>query len=230
MNELLRKIKIFYSREFFVNPNTGNFYKEGDILTNPKLAATFKAIAEEGSDAIYGGGSLAQGLVDEIRAAGGIITMEDLKAFQPKWGTSKTNKLFNGEILHSSPLPSSGNIINFIFNVLNGYGFEKNTYEHHLQDKLIFHRMIEAFKFAFAKRSFLGDDLTSLYVQNTLKQIDDPEYAEAIRKSINDDLTNSDYEHYGANMSVVEDHGTSHLSILAPNGDAVALTSTINLM
>lgn len=217
-------------REFFIDSKTGDFYKEGDVITNPKLAATLKTIIKEGSDAVYGGGSLAQGIVDEIKAAGGIITMEDLKAFQPKWGKTTSSKLFNGESLHTFPLPASGNVINFIFNVLKGYDFEKSSYEQHLQDKLIFHRIMEAFKFAFAKRSSLGDDPSSLDVQNALKQLEDPEYAETIRKSINDNLTYNDFEHYGANMSVVEDHGTGHVSILAPNGDAVALTSTVNTM
>lgn len=227
---MIIKKETFYFREIFVNPKTGEFYKEGEVLKNPKLAATFKTIAKEGSDAIYNGGSLAQGLVDDIKAAGGIITMEDLKAFQPKWGTATSSKLFNGESLHSCPLPSSGHVINFIFNVLNGYGFEKQSYEHHLQDKLIFHRIIEAFKFAFAKRSFLGDEPNSLVVQNVVKQLDNPEYAEIIRRTISDDSTYNDFQHYGANMSVVEDHGTGHISILAPNGDAVAITSTINFM
>ncbi len=46
---------------------------------------------------------------------------------------------------------------------------------------------------------------------------------------INDTATVNDPTYYGANYTLVEDHGTSHLSVIAPNGDAVALTSTQNL-
>lgn len=40
--------------------------------------------------------------------------------------------------------------------------------------------------------------------------------------------TRDDYEHYGAKYALVEDEGTAHINLLAPNGDALAVTSTIN--
>lgn len=55
-------------------------------------------------------------------------------------------------------------------------------------------------------------------------------YAEGIRSKIFDNMTFQDPEYYGANYSLVEDHGTAHINVLAPNGDAIAVTSTINLM
>lgn len=58
----------------------------------------------------------------------------------------------------------------------------------------------------------------------------DPDYARDIRSKIEDDQTYQDYEHYGANFSLPDDHGTAHISVIAPNGDAIALTSTINTM
>ena len=55
------------------------------------------------------------------------------------------------------------------------------------------------------------------------------DYINSIRSLINDELTNNTYEYYGAEFYQPEDHGTSHMSILAPNGDAIAVTSTVNL-
>lgn len=49
-----------------------------------------------------------------------------------------------------------------------------------------------------------------------------------IRSQIRDDKTFNDYKHYGARFDIPEDHGTAHLNILAPNGDAIAVTGTIN--
>lgn len=53
-------------------------------------------------------------------------------------------------------------------------------------------------------------------------------YAEEIRKYIEDDRTFNDYAHYGANFTFVEDHGTANIVVIAPNGDAIAATGTIN--
>lgn len=208
---------------------TGKFYIEGDTITNPKLANTFKIIAREGSDAIYNDGSLAQGIVDEIQNDGGIITMEDLKNYQPKWGKPASTELFNGDTLYTFPLPGSGQVISFIINILEGYKFQGNSTEQHFEDKLIFHRVIEAFKFAFGKRTKIGDESTE-DVLRTVNELTSSEYANYIRSIIDDNKTFDDYEHYGANTSVQMDYGTGHVSILAPNGDAVGLTSTINSM
>lgn len=56
------------------------------------------------------------------------------------------------------------------------------------------------------------------------------EYAENLRSLIADNMTYNDWKHYGAEFGILEDHGTAHVSILAPNGDAIAVTSTINFM
>lgn len=58
----------------------------------------------------------------------------------------------------------------------------------------------------------------------------DPAYALAIRANHSDHTTSNDFKFYGANYSAVEDHGTVHISVLAENGDAVAVTSTINTL
>lgn len=57
------------------------------------------------------------------------------------------------------------------------------------------------------------------------------EYALKIRESIWDNVTYSDIGKYGVTNATaqLEDHGTAHISVLHPNGDAVSVTSTINL-
>ena len=52
--------------------------------------------------------------------------------------------------------------------------------------------------------------------------------AAAVHKTIMDTITIEEASFYGSNYLVTEDHGTAHTSLLAPNGDAVAVTSTIN--
>lgn len=89
--------------------------------------------------------------------------------------------------------------------------------------------MIEAFKYAYAKRSLLGDRKFVNGIEEVMSDMTSPDYAEYIRSLIDDTRTFNDYEHYGANFSYANSHGTAHMSVLAPNGDAVAATSTINL-
>lgn len=54
------------------------------------------------------------------------------------------------------------------------------------------------------------------------------EFANKIREQIDDTATSDDPRHYGGEYRVIEDKGTSHVSILAPNGDAISVTSSIN--
>jgi len=62
-----------------------------------------------------------------------------------------------------------------------------------------------------------------------IKNITSKAYAEDIRKRIKDNTTHDNPSYYGAVFYNQEDHGTSHVSILASNGDAVSVTSTVNL-
>ena len=54
--------------------------------------------------------------------------------------------------------------------------------------------------------------------------------AMSVFKTINDTYTVNNATYYGANYYTPDDHGTAHTSVLAQNGDAVAVTSTVNLM
>jgi gamma-glutamyltranspeptidase / glutathione hydrolase / leukotriene-C4 hydrolase len=55
-----------------------------------------------------------------------------------------------------------------------------------------------------------------------------PQFIHSIFEKIDDSKTFSNFEHYGANFTNVEDHGTAHISVIATNGDVVSVTSTIN--
>ena len=68
----------------------------------------------------------------------------------------------------------------------------------------------------------------SIYFQ-LIKNLTSTEYAESIRQLINDTRTYNNYEYYGAHyLDDSGQHGTAHISIVAPNGDAVSVTSSIN--
>lgn len=66
-------------------------------------------------------------------------------------------------------------------------------------------------------------------VKNITDQLTSKEFAKEIRDKVrNDKQTHNDYKYYGAKTANPEDSGTTHVSILGPDGSAVSVTSTIN--
>jgi len=77
--EVLRNVPSM--TEIFVNPKTGQVYKEGDLIKRPKLADTLERIAENKAVEFYEG-KVGQWFVDDLRDFGGNITMEDMKNYK----------------------------------------------------------------------------------------------------------------------------------------------------
>ena len=64
----------------------------------------------------------------------------------------------------------------------------------------------------------------------SLKNLTSKDYARSIRNKIDDTRTWNDPVHYGAqNSGNTEDHGTAHISVIGDNGDAVSVTSSVNI-
>ena len=61
-----------------------------------------------------------------------------------------------------------------------------------------------------------------------MANITSKEWAADKHDRTDDDRTYNDTDHYEANFFTPEDHGTAHISVVAPSGDAVAVTTTIN--
>ncbi|KRT82786.1 hypothetical protein AMK59_4303, partial [Oryctes borbonicus] len=210
-------------REIFINPETNQSYPEGAYIKREKLANTLEIIAKEGARALYNG-SLTNIFVKDIQDFGGIITVEDMNKYRAEWlKPIKVDLPFN-QTLYTFPLPGSGAIMAFIMNILKGfllYGDGESITN--LQ------RMVESFKYGYGRRTELGDQKFVPGIEDLIANLTSEDYALAIRGDIRDNVTFNDPAHYGANTTLVEDHGTAHISILAPNGDAVSVTGTINL-
>ena len=137
-------------------------------------------------------------------------------------------ELNNGLKLYSIPPPGSGIILAYILNIMENYNVSKTD----ATDPLMYHRLVESFKYGYAYRSQLGDpsdsNITRL-VNQLVDKLTSEEEALATYRKINDSQTANDPKYYGGDFQLKDDHGTSHTSVLAPNGDAVAVTSTVNL-
>lgn len=204
----------------FINPKTNEVWNAGDYIKRPKLAETLTIIANDGVDAMYSAnGTLAHLLADEIKELGGIITIDDFVKYTVEWKKPVVMKLSNNQKMYSPPLPASGHVLSLIMNVLNGFPPNENVQ--------YFHRLMETYKFAYGKRSALGDvEMDTKFMNDFL----DNDFAKKIRDSIWDNQTFNDVSHYGGVFAIPEDHGTAHMSVLAENGDAVSVTSSINTM
>ena len=86
----------------------GNLKQEGEILKNTELATSFYTLAEQGSDAFYHG-KLAEGIVQAVKARGGVMTFEDLAGYQIKMRDPLVTS-FGGYSIYGFPPPSSGGI------------------------------------------------------------------------------------------------------------------------
>ncbi|XP_059618787.1 scoloptoxin SSD14-like isoform X2 [Phlebotomus argentipes] len=207
-------------REIYINPETNTTWQIGDRIKRLKLAETLEVIAEDGVNALYNG-RLTKGFIEDIQSFGGIVTEQDLLQYRVRWDKPVTANLKSGFTMYSTQAPTSGPLLAFILNVLDGF---LDT----LESPVTWHRVVEAFKYAYALRTNMGDPLFVPSVDALVANLTNAEYAEIIRSLIDDNTTYNTFEHYGADFTNVEDHGTAHISILAPNGDAVAATSTVN--
>nr|XP_018896073.1 PREDICTED: gamma-glutamyltranspeptidase 1-like isoform X2 [Bemisia tabaci] len=209
-------------KEMLTNPETGKLYEEGELMRRSKLADTLEIFQKEGGDALYTG-SLSQCFLQDLKNAGSIITADDLAKYTvhiqetPTYASLKDNMTVYGV-----PLPASGPIATYILSILDALlpGEDLPT---------DFTKIAEAFKFGYGRRSEFGDP-EFVDVKNILSRMNDPKHIEEVRKHILKMETSQDPVFYGGNFSFVEDHGTGNMVVLDPNGDAVVMTSTVNLI
>lgn len=169
---------------------------------------------------MYGGGEIGRKFVQDVQAYGGILTEKDLKDYRVEWNHSVNTTIINNSTIHTMPLPSSGSMLLLMLNMLRDFDIQPNA--------LGYHRITEAFKIAFAHRSWIGAEQTEA-VKEIIRKMAMKDYADVKKSLIHDDKTNSDTSFYEANNGTdIDDHGTAHLAILAPNGDAISVTNTIN--
>ncbi|XP_012673199.2 gamma-glutamyltransferase 5a [Clupea harengus] len=217
---VLDKDKTLPVRNLFVDRD-GNLLKEGDTLRFEKLADTLEIIAEKGADAFYTG-DIARDLISDIQEAGGKLSLEDLSLFSVQVLDAWKVPLGDYD-MYIPPPPAGGAVLSFILNTMRGYKPTPASLEGQ-QKTLTFQRYVETSKFANALRRFLSDP--RFRSSKEALAATQEEFAERTRAMIQDSQTH-DAQYYNVTPSL-DSMGTTHVSVLAEDGMAVSITSTIN--
>jgi gamma-glutamyltranspeptidase / glutathione hydrolase len=193
---------------------------DGDRLTQPDLAATLSAIAEQGPRGFYEG-PVAEKLAKAVTAAGGIMTADDLKSYQAVIRAPVRGN-YRGYDIVSMPLPSSGGtVLVETLNILEG--FAMSDLKQGTAPSL--HVMIEAMKRAYADRArYLGDPA---FVNAPTQSLLAKDYAAKQRASIDPARATA-----AADVLQIapprEGSNTTHYSVVDSHGNAVSNTYTLN--
>ncbi len=199
----------------------GSPYHAGEILRQPDLAKTLKAIAANGAAGFYEGW-VADKLVATMKAGGGLITHADLKAYTVKH-RPPIEGTFRGVKIVTMPPPSSGGVhIVQMLNVLEGWDLRNMGHN----SAAYIHRVVETMKYAYADRSkWLGDPD---YFDVPVKALTSKGYAASIRAKINVNKATPSTEISPATKLPEESHDTTHFSVMDKDGNMVANTYTLN--
>lgn len=192
----------------------------GDMLIQQDLANTYREILDKGIEHFYGG-ELGQKIVDAVQAAGGILTLQDLKDYK-LYRHEPVKGNYRGYDIYSMPPPSSGGThLIQILNIMENFDIADMNYlgPTHIST------MAEAMKMAFADRAkFMADPIFATDIP--LKGLTSKEYAKFLADQI--DISNPKLEIPAGEPGIFEHESTSHLSVIDAEGNAVALTQTIN--
>jgi len=224
-----------FSESHRVFQRNGDYYKPGEIFRQPDLARTLERIAEHPDDFYHG--SLARELAAAMQKGGGLITADDLAHYEVKEREPVRGTYRGYEVISAPPPSSGGAVLIEILNILEGYDLGK------MGDRSAqaMHYTIEAFRRAFFDRAeFMGDpDFAKIPVAQLIdkryaaawQETIDPEHATA-SKDLKRPAIFSELEQYAAAHPPVvaphESNHTTHYSVMDADGNAVAVTTTIN--
>lgn len=194
-------------------------WKAGDTLIQTELAQTLKRIQEKGAAGFYEGAT-AELIVKEMANSGGIITLEDLKKYQPKFRKPIEFDYKGNHIISFAPPSSGGILIAQMMKMIAPFDIAKMGHNSVESVSL----MIEAQRRAYADRA---------------EHMGDPDYWKVPTQTLISDAYSkqrmSDYQPgiKGSSKTTLagqihESEQTTHFSVIDKEGNMVAITTTLN--
>ena len=197
----------------------GRLPAEGERIILQDYTRFLERYQTLGADAFYTG-EVADDLVRAISTAGGVLSLDDLAAYQAQWRPPLQFTWRDLHIVTMPPVSSGGVVLQQVLGALGDDdppGLWAST--------ALFHRLCLLFGFAFADRaSLLGDPA---FVDLQLEPMLGDARLTEIRSALNSP-TALPTEAFGVLAAPIQDDGTSHISVVDEDGMAVALTTTIN--
>jgi gamma-glutamyltranspeptidase / glutathione hydrolase len=207
------------SKRIFLN--NGKFFEEGDVLKQPELAQTLARMQRGGAREFYEG-ETARLIAADMKANKGLITLEDLKNYQPRERTPLRGKYRGYEII-TMPPPSSGGIVMLqTLNMLENYDLRRMG--HNSSEK--YHVLTEALRRSFADRAeYMADpDFADVPVAGLI----DKKYVESRRATIDLTKASSSADIRAGQIIGKEPTETTHFTVVDTQGNVVTNTYTIN--
>lgn len=198
-----------------------SIWKPGDTLVQKDLAGTLRRLQEKGQAGFYEG-KTAQLIVEEMKRGGGIITLDDLKNYKARYRTPHVF-MYKGYKVVGMPMPSSGGVL---LNQMMKMIEERNIGTMGFHTVQSVQLMTEVKRRAFADRGqYMGDAdfykvpvemlCNDVYLQERMKNYDPMK------------ATPSTMIQPGIALRA-ESEETTHLSVMDKEGNAVAVTTTLN--
>jgi gamma-glutamyltranspeptidase / glutathione hydrolase len=197
----------------------GALIERGTLLVQTDLADTLQGIARHGADAFYQG-PVADKIAAAVRAAGGLMTADDLKNYRAVERGVLRGRYRSARIVSMPPPSSGGALLIEMLNVLEGFALRAN-------DPASLHLVVETMRYAYADRArLLGDpDFVKAPIAGLLSK----RYAAKLRVRIDRDRATPSDRIGDADPGAFEGKNTTHFSVIDRYGNAAANTYTLNL-
>ena len=215
------------TKAFTANPvlgavflDAGKPFAPGAKLVQADLAATLEGIAKDGPDYFYKG-PVAEKIVAASEAGGGLLSKEDFADYAVRFGETIECRYRGYEVRSAAPPSSGGIALCEILHVLEGYPM--GWLGHNSADAV--HLMTEAFRHAFVDRNAaLGDPA---FVENPVAHLTSKDYAAKLRGAI-DRHRATPSASLKPGTGAHEGSQTTHFSVVDRDGNAVAVTYSLN--
>ncbi|MCU7853225.1 MAG: gamma-glutamyltransferase [Candidatus Thiodiazotropha sp. (ex Monitilora ramsayi)] len=193
----------------------GEVPAEGYLIRQPELAETLQRMADAGADGFYRG-EFAERIVDAVKLAGGIWSLEDLASYRVIERMPIRGNFMGLKITSASPPSSGGIALITMLNILQGFNLPK------VEEPQRTHLIVEAMRRAYRDRAdYLGDPD---FVDIPVDALTHPWYAAGLARDIQMERASQSV----GNQNHEEGRDTTHFSILDREGNRVAATLSIN--
>jgi gamma-glutamyltranspeptidase/glutathione hydrolase len=197
----------------------GSPWKAGERLVQRELAAVLERIAKRGPEGFYQG-ETAELIAAEMQRGGGLITTQDLAAYQPVERAPLRGTYRGYEIVAAPPSSSGGTALIEALNILENFDLKSQG----RWSPETLHLMIESMKRAFRDRAaYLGDPA----VNEIPPRLVEKAYAKKLAATIDPNRATPSRELAGDIRITTESEHTTHLSVLDKDRMAVSLTYTL---